>query len=138
MLTYSNEFVSVDSNVKNEMSSDMTSKESTSSSIESSHLNYNHNNNNEIKSGFDKRSEHSPLKHSTNLSDKGLSGMSSLFDNRSNGVIMKCNSLFPKSKAIKPNSLSLKSDVTNIIDSNERTNVSDFSILKTLRKGGFV
>jgi hypothetical protein len=76
----------------------------------------------------------------------GLGGMSSLLSaHAGDGVITKCNSLLSKHKSNvvirqeKPNSLSIKSTQnTNNDRPVERTGIADFSVIKTLRKGGFV
>ena len=91
---------------------------------------------NPSKTCSDKSPEHSVSKHSKNTTNLmvGLGGMSSLLDKGPNdGIIMKCNSFSLKSKS-RPTSLSIKSPKKTC----EITNVSDLSLLKTLRKGGFV
>lgn len=106
-----------------------------------SELTHNHNNNNiHSKSLSNKTSDHS-IKHSINTTislDEGLGGMSSLLDRRlSEGILMKCN-LKSISNNQKPNSLAIKTQDNNNEKPIERTNIGEISVMKTLRKGGFV
>ncbi|XP_054168368.1 trafficking kinesin-binding protein milt-like [Oppia nitens] len=121
---------------------DKSPKKEVNNSIKSD-LQLSQNNSNESKAFINNiQSPKRQLKTNENNSGfdigfDGLGGMSCILDKNCNdGVIMKCNSLLGKVNKQKPNSLALKSQSIN--ETNKKHEIADFSVIKTLRKGGFV
>ncbi|CAG2114624.1 unnamed protein product, partial [Medioppia subpectinata] len=125
---------------------DLSQNELKSSREIDVHLNQMHNNNDNEKRAPNHSPIHSTARHSATTLTKSLGGLgsvSSLLEGPNNGgagVLMKVNTLLNRNKANagnkqhKPNSLSIKT--TEKTNNERKTDIADFSVIKTLRKGG--